>query len=105
MALIQLEANPNSVTSGTGLGPKTIVVSVTDAVDNVSNTEIESIANWLARETATGTAFTIAGISGDLAGGTQVVHLALQGTGALDAANADLGLANITVAEVCSFDG
>ena len=36
--------------------------------------------------------------------GTQTVHLALQGTGTFTAGDADLGVANHTVAEVCSFE-
>ena len=101
MALTQLETNPNSAGAGNGLGPKTVIVSVTDSVDNVAAGDLESITEWLGRETATGTAFTVAGIAG---AGTQVVHLALQGTGTVDTANADLGLANTTVAVVCSFE-
>lgn len=92
-----------AVEHGNGLGPKTIIVSVNDSAANLTSANLESIINWLGSETATGTAFVTAGVSGNVEAGVQTVHLALQGTGDVDTANADLGLANHTVAVVATF--
>lgn len=87
-----------------GLGPKTTIISVVDSVNNIVESDLEAIVNYLTTETDTGSAFTVAGISGDVAGGTDTVYIALQGTGSVDAAEADQAVANTTVTVVCTFE-
>ena len=96
------------VQSGSGLGTTTTIVSITDGSDDLTATEVAQIVAYFEQERgangAGDSAFTVVGISGDIDGGTQVVHLALQGTGSYTPADADLGLAGVTVATVCVFD-
>jgi len=103
MAKIGQDKVNGAIDAGSGLGPNTVIVSVTDSVNDITESDLDSIVSFLTRETDTQSAFTVAGVAGDVAGGTQVVHLALQGTGTVDTANADLSVANTTVAVVCTF--
>jgi hypothetical protein len=102
MALVGQTKVNGTVTAGSGLGPNTVIVSVTDSVNAVTAADLDTIVSYLTRETATGSAFTVAGIAGD-PGSDDVIHLALQGTGEVDAAEADQSIANTTVAVVCTF--
>jgi hypothetical protein len=92
--------------AGNGLGPKTTIISVTDSVNAIAAADLDSIINYLTTEHgvagAGDSAFTVAGIDGD-AGTDQVIHLAIQGTGSLTVGDADMGIANTTVAVVCTF--
>lgn len=96
---------------GSGLGTKTVIVSLVDSGDNLTEDEVKAVVAYFEQERGAGagavggdSAFTVVGISGDIAGGTNTVHLALQGTGNFTAGDADLGVANHTVTEICSFD-
>lgn len=100
--MAQIKVN-GAVDAGNGLGPTTAIVSIVESNANLTEANVEAIINFLTNESDTQTAFTVAGVSGDVSGGTQTVYLALQGTGTVDTANADLGLANTTVAVVCTF--
>jgi hypothetical protein len=96
------------VQSGSGLGTKTVIVSLVDGSDNLTESEVAAVVAYFEQERgadgAGDSAFTVVGISGDIAGGTDTVHLALQGTGTFTAGDADLGVAGHTVTEICSFD-
>lgn len=93
------------VESGSGLGTKTVIVSLVDSVDAVTESELAAVVAYFEQERgvdgAGDSAFSVVGITG---AGTQTVHLALQGTGTFTAADADLGVSNHTVTEICSFD-
>jgi len=102
MALIGQTKVNGAVGAGSGLGPNTAVISVTDSVNPVAASDLDTIVNYLTRETDTGSAFVVAGIAGE-PGTDQVVHMALQGTGTVDVAEADQAVANTTVAVVCTF--
>lgn len=103
MALVGQPKVNGAVGAGSGLGPNTVIVSVVDSVNDVQVADLDAIISYLTRETDTGSAFTVAGIAGDVAGGTDTVYLALQGTGEVDAAEADQAVANTTVTVVCTF--
>ena len=93
------------VQTGSGLGTKTVIVSLNDSVDNLTESEVAAVVAYFEQDRgvdgAGDSSFSVVGITGM---GTQTVHMALQGTGTFTAADADLGVTNHTVAEVCSFD-
>jgi hypothetical protein len=108
-----------------GLGPRTVIVSVSK--NNITDTELNAVIGVL---TSAGgdpgynepdfngpDAFVVAGLSGDetvtvgdvtktlqfVSGVTDVVYLALQGTGT-PATGSNVGVTGATVAVVASFD-
>lgn len=71
-----------------GLGPRTIIVKI--AKTNITNTELNTIVNYMTSSQGSNgsgdSAFVVAGLSGAngaafVSGTTDVVYLALQGTG------------------------
>jgi hypothetical protein len=108
-----------------GLGPRTVIVTVSKA--NITDTELNAVIGVLTSSTATPgynapdtngpDAFVVAGLSGDetvtvgdvtktlqfVSGVTDVVYLALQGTGT-PATGSNVGVTGATVAVVASFD-
>ena len=102
-----LADNYEQVVAANGLGPKTLIVSITDSGDAVANDDLVSIINYMTSShgsAGTGdSAFSVAGISG-VPGTDQVIYVALQGTGTLTVADADMGVANTAVAIVATFD-
>ena len=102
-----ITANHEVVKASNGLGPRTLIVSVTDSSDAITNDDLLSIINYMTRGHGSGgtgdSAFTVAGIDG-VPGTDQVIHIALQGTGDLTVADADMGVADTAVAIVATFD-
>jgi len=92
------------VQNGSGLGTVTKIVSLNDSVDAVSESELAAVIKYLEQDRgvdgAGDSSFSVVGITGF---GGQTVHLALQGSGTLTVGDADLGVTNHTVAEVCTF--
>lgn len=94
-----------------GLGPRTIIVKL--AGTNLTDANLNSVIGYLT--TAHGvngagdSAFTVAGTgtadgSAFESGVTDTVYLALQGTGAFTAGDADMGIAGLTVSVEAVFD-
>lgn len=95
-----------------GLGPRTIIVSISKS--NITNDELNTIINYMTTShgsAGTGdSAFVVAGLgtadgSAFVAGTTDVVYLALQGTGdyTVDASDAH-GVTGAATALVAVFD-
>ncbi len=105
-------ANYLKNTRANGLGPRTVIVSVAKT-GGVTDANLNTIINYLT--TAHGvsgsgdSAFVVAGLSAAagaafVAGSTETVYLALQGTGDLTVADADCGISGYAVAVVAAFD-
>ena len=92
------------VTAGQGLGPKTRILSFSKT--NITQAELDSLVRALTAGGVSGTddAVTVAGISAFEAGVTDVVYMAIQGTGALTAGADYRGVTGVTMAVVCTFD-
>ena len=92
------------VTAGQGLGPKTRILSMSKT--NITQDELNSLVQALTMGGTSGTddAVTVAGISAFEAGVTDVVYVAVQGTGTLTAGANYRGVTGVTMAVVCTFD-
>ena len=92
------------VTAGQGLGPKTRILSFSKT--NITQAELDSLVRALTAGGTSGTddAVTVAGISAFEAGVTDVVYVAVQGTGTLTAGANYRGVTGVTMAVVCTFD-
>jgi hypothetical protein len=95
-----------------GLGPRTVIVSVSKT-GGVTDANLNTIINYMTTShgsSGTGdSAFVVAGLAGAAgaafeAGTTEVVYLALQGTGDLTVGDADMGISGYAVAVVAAFD-
>lgn len=89
---------------GNGLGPRTRIISLSNT--DMTQAELNAMIQLL---TAGGTkgvddAVTVAGISAFEAGVTDVVYVAVQGTGVLTAGADYRGQQGTTMAVVCDFD-
>lgn len=95
-----------------GLGPRTIIVSISKT--NITNDELNTIVNYMTTShgsAGTGdSAFVVAGLgtadgSAFVSGTTDVVYLALQGTGEYTVDSSDAhGVTGAATALVCVFD-
>jgi hypothetical protein len=94
-----------------GLGARTVIVQV--AGTDLTNDNLNAIANYLTTSHGVSgsgdSAFVIAGfaVSGGgafVSGTTDTVFYALQGTGDLTVADADMGISGVTVSIVATFD-
>lgn len=91
------------VKAGNGLGPVTRIISLSNT--DMTQAELNAMITLL---TAGGTkgvddAVSIAGVSAFEAGVTDVVHVAVQGTGVLTAGADYRGQSGTTMAVVCTF--
>jgi hypothetical protein len=103
-----------AVKKGNGLGPRTRIISLSKT--NMTQAELNDVAQALQAGGVAGTndAVTIAGVVSDqtvdgvtgvFVGGTSdVVYLAVQGTGVLTAAADYRGVTGVTMAIVADFD-
>lgn len=96
------------VKTGNGLGPRTLIVSVTGAGGDVSQAELNGTVQAITTQSAPGAgvaaadAFTVAGVSGTIASGA--MYLVLQGTGTVGTDAGDY-YAGVTVgATTIAFD-
>jgi hypothetical protein len=93
-------------TRGNGLGPKTSIVALTVTATGVmSQAQLDSFVNAVTVTQTSLPPFTIAGISTFVAGSTETVYLALQGTDTFvtDTSNA-YGATGMTATLVTAFD-
>ena len=96
--------------AGNGLGPKTLIVSMSKT--NITQAELNSIVQALGNAGGDGSgtdtggpdAFVVAGISAFTAGVTDVVYLALKGTGTFTEGSDFGGVTGVTSAIVATFD-
>ncbi len=117
MALFGPDNLKGGNTHGNGLGPRTVVVSIakTNITQDEMDTMLEALAAGGTYSGVTNDAFTVAGIQGDqtvngvpnlfVAGTSDVVNIALQGTGTInaDASNA-LGVTGAALTIVAEFE-
>jgi hypothetical protein len=91
-------------TAGNGLGPRTRIISLSGT--NITQAQLDELVQDLGNGGVAGTndAVTIAGISAFTAGVTDVVYMAVQGTGVLTPAADYAGVTGITMALVTTFD-
>jgi len=98
-------ASPNyNAAAGNGLGPKTRIISLSNT--DMSQAELNAMVRLLQAGGTAGTddAVTIAGISAFVAGTTDVVYVAVQGTGVLTGAENYRGQTGTTMAVVTTFE-
>ena len=91
--------------AGNGLGPRTRILSLSNT--DMTQVELDAMVVLLTAGGVAGTddAVTIAGITAFEAGVTDVVHVAVQGTGVLTAGATYRGQTGTTMAVVADFDG
>jgi hypothetical protein len=95
-----------------GLGPRTVIVTVskTDITDAQLNTIINYMTSAQGSNGSGDSAFTVAGLAGSTTGGafvagtTDVVYLALQGTGTITTGADYAGVTGATTAVIATFD-
>lgn len=92
------------VTAGNGLGPRTRIISLSKT--NITQAELDTLEQAMSFGGTAGTddAVTIAGVSAFEAGVTDVVHVAVQGTGVLTPGASYRGVTGVTMALVATFD-
>lgn len=112
MALFGPDNLKGAGTHGNGLGPRTVVVSIakTNITQDEMDTMLEALASGGTYSGVTNDAFTIAGVMGDqtgntfVAGTSDVVKVALQGTGTINADSTDaLGVTGAALTIVGDF--
>ena len=91
--------------SGQGIAGRTRVLSMSKT--NISQAELDSLVRALGAGGTKGTddAVTVVGVSAFEAGVTDVVYVAVQGTGALTAGADYRGVTGVTMAVVADFAG
>lgn len=91
-------------TAGNGLGGRTRIISLSKT--DITQAEMDSLVQALGAGGTSGTddAVSIAGISTFVAGTTDVVYVAVQGTGVLTAGSSYRGVTGVTMALVTTFD-
>ena len=91
------------VRAGNGLGPNTRIISLSNT--DMTQAELDAMIQLLTIGGTAGTddPVTVAGISAFEAGVTDVVYVAVQGTGTLTAANDYRGQTDTDMAVVCTF--
>lgn len=91
-------------TAGNGLGGRTRIISLSKT--NITQAELDSLVELIGNGGTAGTndAVSIAGISAFIAAETDVVHVAVQGTGVLTASADYRGVTGVTMALVTTFD-
>ena len=97
-------ANFNKVFKSNGLGPRTRILSLSKSgIATAPRADLVAVVRALTAGGVAGTndAATIAGVAWENA---NVVHLAVQGTGALTPAADYLGVTGVTMALVADFD-
>ena len=94
-----------------GLGPRTLILKL--AGTNLTNNDLNSVINYVTTSHGSSgsgdSAFVVAGLSGDagaafVSGTTDTVYLAIQGTGDITVATADMGISGLTVTVEAIFD-
>ena len=98
-------SNPNAAAkAGNGLGPRTRIISLSNT--DMTQDELDEMVRLLQAGGTAGTddAVTVAGITAFEAGVTDVVHVAVQGTGTLTAGADYRGQTGTTMAIVADFD-
>jgi hypothetical protein len=94
-----------------GLGPRTIILKL--AGTNLTNADLNSVIGYVTTSHGTNgsgdSAFVVAGTgtadgSAFVAGTTDTVYLAIQGTGDITVATADMGISGLTVSVEAVFD-
>lgn len=112
MALFGPDNLKGAGTHGNGLGPRTVVVQIakTNITQDEMDTMLEALASGGTYSGVTNDAFTIAGVMGDqtgntfVAGTSDVVKVALQGTGTINADSTDaLGVTGAALTIVGDF--
>ena len=112
MALFGPDNLKGAGTHGNGLGPRTVVVQIakTNITQDELDTMLEALASGGTYSGVTNDAFTIAGVMGDqtgntfVAGTSDVVKVALQGTGTINADSSDaLGVTGAALTIVGDF--
>ena len=112
MALFGPDNLKGAGTHGNGLGPRTVVVNIakTNITQDEMDTMLEALASGGTYSGVTNDAFTIAGVMGDqtgntfVAGTSDVVKIALQGTGTINADSTDaLGVTGAALTIVGDF--
>ncbi len=104
----QTKVNGVNVVKGNGLGPRTRIISLSKS--NIAGSAIAdlnavvtalTVGSAVVNGQAANDVVTIAGVAWENA---NVVHLAVQGTGALTPASDYLGVTGVTMALVADFD-
>jgi len=112
MALFGPDNLKGAGTHGNGLGPRTVVVNIakTNITQDEMDTMLEALASGGTFSGVTNDAFTIAGVMGDqtgntfVAGTSDVVKIALQGTGTINADSTDaLGVTGAALTIIGDF--
>lgn len=112
MALFGPDNLKGAGTHGNGLGPRTVVVQIakTNITQDEMDTMLEALASGGTFSGVTNDAFTIAGVMGDqtgntfVAGTSDVVKIALQGTGTINADSTDaLGVTGAALTIIGDF--
>ena len=90
--------------AGNGLVPRTRIISLSKT--NITQDELDSLVRLVSVGGVAGTddAVVIAGITAFEAGVTDVVHMAIQGTGVLTAGADYRGVTGVTMALVADFN-
>jgi hypothetical protein len=114
---VDVAANYLKNVRANGLGPRTVIVTISKT--DITDAELNAAINALTSAGGTATyntpdldgpdAFVVAGLAGSTTGGafvagtTDVVYVALQGTGTV-LTGADVGVTGVTVAVIAAFD-
>ena len=94
-----------------GLGPRTLVLKL--AGTDITNDDLNSVINYVTTSHGSNgsgdSAFVVAGLSGAagaafVSGTTDTVYLAIQGTGDITVATADMGISGLTITVEAIFD-
>lgn len=106
-------ANYLKNTRANGLGPRTLILKL--AGTDLTNDDLNSVIGYITTSHGSGTpstgdsAFVVAGLSGVagaafVSGTTDTVYLAIQGTGDITVATADMGISGLTITVEAVFD-
>ena len=98
-------SNPNAAAkAGNGLGPKTRIYSLSMTDMTQAKLDAAILALTTGVEKGVNDAVSIAGVSAFEAGVTDVVYVAVQGTGVLTAANDWASITDVDLALVTTFE-
>jgi hypothetical protein len=96
------KVNGVNVVKGNGLGPRTRIISLSKTgIATSAIADLNAVVTALTVGSVGNDVVTIAGVAWENA---NVVHLAVQGTGVLTAAENYLGVTGVTMALVADFD-
>tara|TARA_B100001027_G_scaffold216972_1_gene195707 strand:- start:5040 stop:5351 length:312 start_codon:yes stop_codon:yes gene_type:complete len=103
MALFGPDNLKGVTTTGNGLGPQTRIFAVNKGTGDHTQGEVEELVKELTTGITKGTsdAVTVVGIAGTI--GTDPIHIAVQGTGAVDTSGGGY-VTDITLSLVATFN-